>query len=90
VYPDSSTLLGDEITPWSGAMTTDDFISIAEAAELLFVSQPHLRELIARGSLLAVQCVAGELRVRKADVLMYKERQLADAKSWLAGQTEED
>ncbi|WP_409014686.1 helix-turn-helix domain-containing protein [Caballeronia sp. LZ024] len=65
-------------------------LSVAEAAELLFVSRPHVRELIARGSLLAVQCVDGELRVRKADVLRYEERQLADAKAWLAGQTEED
>ena len=71
-------------------MTTDDFISIAEAAKLLFVSQPHVRKLIANRDLVAVQCVDGEVRVRSADVLAYKERQLADAKAWLSSQTEEE
>ncbi|WP_244814224.1 excisionase family DNA-binding protein [Caballeronia sp. Lep1P3] len=71
-------------------MTTDEFISIAEAAELLFVTRPHVRELIASRDLLAVQCVDGEQRVRRADVLTYKERQLAAAKAWLSSQTEEE
>ncbi|MEZ2306388.1 MULTISPECIES: helix-turn-helix domain-containing protein [Paraburkholderia] len=71
-------------------MTSDDLISIAQAAELLFVSRPHVRELIARRDLLAVQCVDGELRIRRVDVLTYKERQLADAKAWLSIQTEEE
>ncbi|MFM0378434.1 helix-turn-helix domain-containing protein [Paraburkholderia strydomiana] len=71
-------------------MSTDEFISVAEAAKLLFVSRPHVQELIAKGALLAVQCVDGGQRVRRVDVLTYKERQLAAAKVWLSSQTEEE
>ncbi|WP_167760227.1 excisionase family DNA-binding protein [Paraburkholderia pallida] len=67
----------------------DVFISIAAAAELLFVSRQHVAKLIEEGTL-PLHHVTGQNRLlRKADVLEYKAKIETEAKAFFETQTED-
>jgi excisionase family DNA binding protein len=71
-------------------MTTDEIISTAEAAKLLFVSRPHVVKLIEENKL-PLRHITGQSRfLLKADVLAYKAKKQAEARAWLDTQTEDE
>jgi len=62
----------------------EEVITFEEAAQLLFVARPHIAKLIADGTLTATDGM-----LKKFDVLEYKSKQQAEAKTFLSGQTED-
>ena len=64
-------------------------LSTAEAAKLLFVSRTHMVKLIEQGKIRLHHVTGQHLFVLEADVLAYREKKLADAKSYFASQTED-
>jgi excisionase family DNA binding protein len=68
---------------------SDEVVSTAEAAAILFVSRQHVVKLIDEG-VLPLHHRVGKVRfIRTTDVLAYKEKKLGEAKLWLASQTED-
>jgi len=65
-------------------MPDKEFISIPEAAQLLFVSRSHVAKLISNGKLTAQP----DGRIRMSDVLGYKSIKQAEAKAFLETHTE--
>jgi excisionase family DNA binding protein len=65
-------------------MPDKEFISIPEAAQLLFVSRSHVARLISNGKLTAQP----DGRIRMSDVLEYKSIKQAEAKTFLETHTE--
>ncbi|MFP3549135.1 helix-turn-helix domain-containing protein [Paraburkholderia sp. SIMBA_049] len=55
----------------------DGFMSIADAAKLLFVSRPHLVKLLEEGKLELHRGVGNNRFVTKSSVLAYQEHQRA-------------
>ncbi|MFL9958989.1 hypothetical protein PQR65_36930 [Paraburkholderia nemoris] len=62
----------------------EELINFEEAAQLLFVARPHIAKLVADGALTATDGI-----LKKSDVLEYKSKQQAAAKSFLSDQTED-
>jgi hypothetical protein len=62
----------------------EEVITFEDAAQLLFVGRPHIAKLIADGTLTATDGM-----LKKSDVLEYKSKQQAAAKTFLSGQTED-
>ena len=53
-------------------------VDVVEAAAILFVSRPYLRKLVENGKLPGVRITdEGEVRISRADLFAYKERQRA-------------
>lgn len=65
-------------------------LSTAEAAKILSVSREHLARLIAQGKIPLHHSTGADRFVLEADVLAYRERKAAEAKSYFASQTEDD
>lgn len=81
---------GDVTSPLpKSAAASDEIVSTTEAAAMLFVPRLHVMKLIDEGLLPLHHRVGKQRFVRKADVLVYKERKRAEAKAWLDGQTED-
>lgn len=67
----------------------DEVMSTSEAAKLLFVSRPHVVKLIEEGKL-PLHHITGRNRfLRKADVLEYKAKKMAEATAFFESQTED-
>lgn len=59
-------------------------VDVAEAARVLSVSRPYLRKLVEKGKLPGVRFTdEGEVRIARADLLAYKERQRASQRKAL-------
>jgi hypothetical protein len=63
---------------------SEELISLAEAAQLLFVARTHIANLIDEGKL-----TARDGMLRRSDVLEYKSKQRAAAEAFFATQTED-
>ncbi len=63
---------------------SEELISLAEGAQLLFVAQAHIAKLIDEGKL-----TTKDGMLRKSDVLEYKSKQRARAEAFFATQTED-
>jgi len=67
-----------------------DFMSIADAAKLLFVSRPHVLKLLEQGKL-KLHHIAGNHRfVEKASVLAYQADQRAAVRAYQASTAGEE
>ena len=62
----------------------EEVITFEEAAQLLVVARPHIAKLITDGTLTATDGM-----LKKSDVLEYKSKQRAAAKTFLSGQAED-
>lgn len=62
----------------------EELIIFEEAAQLLFVTRPHIPKLLTDGVLTATDGM-----LKKSEVLEYKRKQQAAAKTFLSGQTED-
>ncbi|MFL9942915.1 MerR family transcriptional regulator [Paraburkholderia graminis] len=62
----------------------EELVTPEQAAQLLFVARPHIAKLIADGTLTATDGM-----LKRSDVLKYKSKQQAAAKTFLSGQTED-
>ena len=64
-------------------------MNIAEAAKYLFVSRPHVRELVERGVLAGTPTENGDFVIEDASVEKYAAARKLAAKAWLDSQTED-
>ncbi|CAD6543341.1 helix-turn-helix domain-containing protein [Paraburkholderia metrosideri] len=69
---------------------TDEFMSAAEAAKLLFVSRPHVLKLLAQGKLKLHHKTENSRFVTKTSVLDYQADQRAAAKAYQASTTDDE
>jgi len=67
-------------------MTDEEFISLPDAAQLLFVSRSHVAKLVSSGMFTTRQDGA----MRRSDVLEYKASKRAEAEAFFETQTEDD
>ena len=67
-------------------MTDEEFISLPDAAQLLFVSRSHVAKLVSSGMFTTRQDGA----LRRSDVLEYKASKRAEAEAFFETQTEDD
>ncbi len=69
---------------------TDDFMSTADAAKLLFVSRPHVVKLLEQGKLKLHHTTRNNRFLTKASVLAYQAHLDAAAKVYQASTTDEE
>ncbi|WP_241300253.1 helix-turn-helix domain-containing protein [Burkholderia stabilis] len=61
---------------------TDDFMSTADAAKLLFVSRPHILKLLEQGKIKLHHMMGNQRFVEKASVLALQAEQRAAVKAY--------
>jgi excisionase family DNA binding protein len=69
---------------------TDDFLSISEAATLLFVSRPHISKLLEQGELALHHDEGNDRFVTKASVLKYWATREAAIEAYNASTSDEE
>jgi hypothetical protein len=75
---------------WFAMTDSDEFLSIADAAKLLFVSRPHVLKLLEQGELELHHKAEDALFVTLASVLRYQSERAAAVRTYLDFPKNED